>query len=101
MPTYIQSSRCRYCHSHTGAYRQIPINPLHSAHPNCGLKARGAAFFNRLSAHQLLTFPRAAAKEYRLLDELERRQRALRAKSTPSVLLHRAASLRYGHAAHR
>lgn len=96
MPTYIQSSLCRYCRSHAGEYRQIPLGPLHSAHPNCGLKARGAAFFDDLTAQQLLNFPRAAAQERHLLDELERRQRALRAKATPTILLHSSSNPRHG-----
>lgn len=85
--TYIQSSACRFCRSHTGEYRQIQYGPVYTVHPDCGLKRRGAAFFDELTPSQILAFPAGAARDHKLLDELERRQRALRAKAAPSPWL--------------
>lgn len=64
-------SACRLCDVYTG--QLIKYGVRHYAHPECGLKKWGAAFFDRLTPWQLSRFPVIPAKEAGLYDELARR----------------------------
>jgi hypothetical protein len=64
---------CRFCQKASyedHKYPMVKYGVRHYAHADCALKARGAAFFARLTPWQLTTFPALAAFETDLLDAL-------------------------------
>jgi hypothetical protein len=67
-------SACRFCHSDEeddrGLEVSIKYGPRHYAHPDCFLKAKGAAGFDLLHDWQLETFPALAANRAGLFDVL-------------------------------
>ncbi len=62
---------CRFCKEWKGDL--IKYGVRHYAHAACGLKAKGAGFFDLLHDWQLKQFPYFAAKDAGLAAELERR----------------------------
>jgi protein-disulfide isomerase-like protein with CxxC motif len=65
---------CRFCRSHDDdLYQLIHYSVRHYAHPDCLLKAKGAAAFDLLHDWQIRSFPALAASRAGLLDELIRR----------------------------
>lgn len=55
---------CRFCKDwHEGKYGLVKYGVRHYAHADCGLKAKGSAFFDLLSDWQLNQFPYFAAKD--------------------------------------
>jgi hypothetical protein len=53
---------CRFCKNHDQD-QLVKYGVRHYAHAKCGLKAMGAAFFDRLTPWQATQFPYFAAKD--------------------------------------
>ena len=70
---------CRFCKKsefdgrQKGKYRLVKYGVRHYAHADCGLKALGAEFFDRLTPWECTQFPYFAAKAAGLAKELFRR----------------------------
>ena len=66
---------CRFCRSYEPLNHLEPIHysVRHYAHPDCLLKAKGAAAFDGLHDWQLRNFPAMAAHRAGLLDDLRKR----------------------------
>jgi hypothetical protein len=60
---------CRFCKEHGDNLVKYEIR--HYAHAKCGLKAKGAAFFDHLTDWQCTRFPALAAKDAGFLTELK------------------------------
>ena len=77
-------SCCRFCHEEPGRFDLIQYGVRHYAHPDCGLRALGTAFFDRLSDWQVEQFPYFAAREAGCDAELERRIAAIASGKDPA-----------------
>lgn len=65
-------SSCRFCRA-TDGLPLVHYSVRHYAHPDCLLKAKGAAAFDLLHDWQILNFPALAARRAGLLSDLTTR----------------------------
>jgi hypothetical protein len=63
---------CRLCDKPQESERLIKYGVRHYAHPSCALTRWGAAFFDRLSLHELENFPALMAEHFKVFPELLR-----------------------------
>ncbi len=78
---------CRVCKDRVSADELIKYGVRHYAHPECGLKRDGPAFFDCLKEWQLRNFPYMAAVRCGLSQELKRRVEALPPVDTTPIKL--------------
>ena len=76
---------CRFCKDNASKFKLIKYAVRHYAHADCGLRHKGAGFFDLLKGWQLENVPYFAATKTGFAEELEQRIAKHRAaeKSAP------------------
>ncbi len=63
---------CSKCTYEKHRYGMVKFGPRHWAHADCGLQRYGVKFLDKLSPHQIASFPFMAAQDAGMLDDLVR-----------------------------